>query len=101
MREGSTHMLLAGDIGGTKTTLAIYAPEQGLRAPLATATFPSAQYPSLEAIVRAFLAQVPYTVDRACFGVAGPVVEGSATITNLPWVMSEATLSQELGVRVV
>jgi glucokinase len=94
-------MLLAGDIGGTKTTLAIYAPEQGLRAPLATATFPSAQFPSLEAIVRAFLAQVPYTADRACFGVAGPVVEGSATITNLPWVMSEATLCQELGLSVV
>jgi glucokinase len=94
-------MLLAGDIGGTKTTLAIYAPEQGLRAPLATAKFPSAKYPSLEAIVRVFLAQAPHTIDRACFGVAGPVVEGHATITNLSWEISEATLCQELGVRFV
>ncbi|MBF6591490.1 MAG: glucokinase [Ktedonobacterales bacterium] len=95
-------MLLAGDIGGTKTTLAIYAPEQGLRAPLAMSTYPSAHYPSLEALARVFLASaVALSVDRACFGVAGPVVEGRATITNLPWVMSEEQLGQALDLRAV
>ena len=46
-------MLLAGDIGGTKTNLAIYADETGRR-PLVEATFPSGQYSGLEAIARKF-----------------------------------------------
>ena len=90
-------MLLAGDIGGTKTNLAVYSPEAGLRRPLAQATFPSAMYPSLEALVRTFLAQIQLTVDRASFGVAGPVIAGQATITNLPWVMDEKELAETLN----
>ena len=90
-------MLLAGDIGGTKTNLAVYSVEDGLRKPLAQATFPSAMYPSLEALVRTFLAQIHLTVDRASFGVAGPVIAGHATITNLPWVMDEKELAQTLN----
>src|SRR5947199_10138311 len=51
-------MLLAGDIGGTKTALAVFSPEAGPRVPHAQAEFPSARYPNLEAIVRDFLAQI-------------------------------------------
>src|SRR2546422_11448028 len=69
-------MLLAGDIGGTKTNLAIYSAETGARKPLAEATFPSTLYPSLEALVRTFLSQTKLSVDRASFGVAGPVLAG-------------------------
>jgi glucokinase len=90
-------MLLAGDIGGTKTDLAVYSADGGPRKPLAQAEFPSASYPSLEAIAREFLATAGLPVDRACFDVAGPVIGGRAKITNLPWVMDEATLIQELG----
>jgi len=90
-------MLLAGDIGGTKTNLAIFSPEDGPRAPLAEATFPSADYPSLEALVREFLSQVDLKVERASFGVAGPVMAGRATITNLPWVMEETQLQEALN----
>jgi glucokinase len=90
-------LLLAGDIGGTKTDLAVFSAEGGPRQPLTQAEFPSASYPSLEAIAREFLAKVEQPVDRACFDVAGPVIEGRAKITNLPWVMDEATLGQELG----
>lgn len=89
-------MLLAGDIGGTKTNLAVFSPEDGLRDPLAEATFPSVHYPSLEALVREFLSQVDLKVERASFGVAGPVVAGRATITNLPWVMEETQLREAL-----
>lgn len=89
-------MLLAGDIGGTKTSLAIYSPEAGPRTPLVEATFPSGRYPSLEALVSDFLAQVDLKPKRASFGVAGPVVAGQATITNLPWVMSETHLQAAL-----
>lgn len=90
-------MLLAGDIGGTKTVLAIYAADQ--RAPLAEQTFPSGSYASLEALVRAFLAAQPHPVEYASFGVAGPVVAGRAEVTNLPWKMSEPGLKAELGLR--
>lgn len=94
-------MLLAGDIGGTKTNLAIYAPEAGLQAPLAEATFASGRYPSLEALVREFLAQVNIEVERASFGVAGPVVAGQATVTNLPWQMDESRLQEALDIPAV
>src|SRR5947209_13351339 len=92
-------MLLAGDIGGTKTKLAIYADETGRR-PLVEATFPSGQYSGLEAIARKLLAQVnlPEPVKHATFGVAGPVVNHKATITNLPWVMDERQLAEALHV---
>jgi len=88
---------LAGDIGGTKTNLAVFSPEDGLRAPLAEATFPSADYPSLEALTREFLSQVDLKVDRASFGVAGPVVAGRATVTNLSWVIEETQLQEALN----
>ena len=89
-------MLLAGDIGGTKTSLAIFSSESGPRAPLVEATFPSADYASLDALVREFLSQVDLEVERASFGVAGPVVGGQATITNLPWVIRETQLEEAL-----
>jgi len=97
-------MLLAGDIGGTKTVLAVFSPEAGPRAPIAEATFPSGRYPSLEAIVQEFLRQGRQSIDRACFGVAGPVVHGASKITNLSWTVEEPRLAHVLGgarVRVV
>jgi glucokinase len=90
-------MLLAGDIGGTKTNLAIFSSEAGPRAPLVEATFPSADYASLEALVREFLSLVDLKVERASFGVAGPVVGGQATVTNLPWVIQETQLEEALN----
>lgn len=48
-------MLLAGDLGATKTMLALYMDEQGLATPIAEATFSSTHYPSLEAIIGEFL----------------------------------------------
>lgn len=91
-------MLLAGDIGGTKTTLAAYGPNAAARAPLVETTYPSAEYPSLEALVQVFINQTRLDFERASFGVAGPVVEGASTITNLPWKMSETQLSAALGI---
>jgi len=94
-------VLLAGDIGATKTALAIFSPEAGTRAPLSEATFPSARYPNLESLVREFLAQVDVSVERATFGVAGPVVAGRATITNLGWVIEEKELRAVLNLSAV
>lgn len=94
-------MLLAGDIGGTKTNLAIYSREKGPTTPLVEATFPSAAYPSLEALVKEFLAEVDFPVTQASFGVAGPVLKGRTSITNLPWVMSEQQLQETLNLHSV
>ena len=92
-------MLLAGDIGGTKTNLAVYAAESGLSAPLAESTFPSGRYSSLEALIDDFRAHTHLPFESAVFGVAGPVVDGKATVTNLPWRMEEAGLERALGVK--
>ena len=92
-------MLLAGDIGGTKTLLALYAPSSGVRQPVAEAEFHSASYPSLDAIAREFLTRQNQTADYACFDVAGPVIGGRAHLTNLPWDMDEAALRQSLGLQ--
>jgi glucokinase len=91
-------MILAGDIGGTKTNVALFSPEDGPHRPHAEATFPSAKYPSLEAVVREFLAAHPAQLQAACFGVAGPVVEGRAEVTNLPWVIDADSLRKDLGI---
>jgi len=88
-------MLLAGDTGGTKTNLALFAPGSGLN-PQRETTFQSADYASLEAIAAEFLAEADVQVSKAVFGVAGPVVGGRSTTTNIPWIISEATLQQEL-----
>ena len=90
-------MLIAGDIGGTKTELAIFSTEAGTHAPLAQARFPSAGYPSLQAIVKQFLAQEKQPIDRACFAVAGPVIGGHVKTTNLPWLIEETSLARELN----
>jgi len=92
-------MLIAGDIGGTKTDLAIYSPESGPHAPLAQATVHSADYPSLQAMVREFLTKVNMTVDVASIDVAGPVINGHVRTTNLPWVLDEDTLAHELNLK--
>ncbi|HEY6402040.1 MAG TPA: glucokinase [Blastocatellia bacterium] len=94
-------MLLAGDIGGTKTDLGIFSNEAGPNAPLVRAEVHSADYPSLQALAGEFLTKAPMPVDRACFAVAGPVIDGRAKTTNLPWAMDEDSLAKELNLRSV
>ncbi len=90
-------MILAGDIGGTKTILALFSLGAGPHTPLAQATFPSAGYGSLEIIIQEFLAANPAPVEAACFGVAGPVVAGMASVTNLPWTIDAAAIRERIG----
>lgn len=95
--SGDNQLFLAGDIGGTKTALAIFSTETGPRRPLARATFPSADYASLEAIVQAFMVGQADKIAWASIDVAGPVIEGRVQVTNLPWVVDSHSLSQVLG----
>ena len=95
-------LILAGDIGGTKTALQLAEVEEGGSVrPLAERRYESAQYPDLELIVEDFLtgegaARNPPTT--ACFAVAGPVRGQRARITNLPWTLDAELMQQRLGI---
>lgn len=90
-------MILAGDIGGTNTRLAIY---DGMTM-LVEQKFSSKQYKSLEDIVIEFLKTQNKKISKACFGVAGPVRNGKCQATNLPWVIDVATLSSACQISAV
>jgi len=90
-------MHLAGDIGGTKTALALFDETQGPHRPVAQRTLPSRDFPSFADLARAYLSDVERMPSRATLGVPGPVIEGHVTGTNLPWDMSEADLARDLG----
>lgn len=90
-------MLLVGDVGGTKTILALCDRQDEGWVRVREQRFASGAHPSLESVIRAFLAPVEVQVEAACFGVAGPVFEGRSRITNLSWMIDEATLSIGLG----
>lgn len=94
-------MLIAGDIGGTKTDLAIYSVESGPHAPLVQREIHSADYPSLQTMVSEFLGQAKMPVYSASFDVAGPVINGRAKVTNLPWAMDENSLATDLRLSAV
>ena len=94
-------MLLAGDVGATKTQLALYAPEFGARSPVFEAQVQSGDYPGLEALVQDFMARAGRSAQTACFDVAGPVIAGRAHLTNLHWQLDEETLRRTLGLEQV
>lgn len=90
-------MLLAGDIGATTTRLALVSPDAGARQFVAEQEFRSGDFKGLQPIVEAFLASNGKRPTSACFDVAGPVIEGRAHLTNLPWDLEEAALCRDLG----
>lgn len=96
MNTSIKKILLAGDIGGTKTLLRLF--EAGGDA-LAERRFDSAAFASLNRIVAEFLSDFPpLALAAACFGVAGPVEGGRASITNLPWQIDEASIAAEFHI---
>jgi glucokinase len=91
-------MILAGDIGGTKTVIAHYEEAGGSLRQLRAATYHSRDYRSLEDILAAYLKDSPGAAPRAaCFGVACPVIDGTCHTTNLPWQLAEQVLARAIG----
>lgn len=84
---------LAGDIGGTKTALALFSKENGPFQPIGREIFPSQGFSSLDEIVGKYLAKHEVSISGASFGVAGPVRDGRAEVTNLPWIIEARQLS--------
>jgi glucokinase len=91
-------VLLIGDIGGTHARLSLLDPK-GKR--VRQKVFESRKYPSLEIVVREFLGKPAPRVTVAAFGIAGPVVNGRCTATNLPWVVDSRVLARKIGIRKV
>jgi glucokinase len=90
-------MLLAGDIGGTKTAVALFSTESNesdTLIPVIEMTFQNRHYDSLEAVIYDFMRDNPKAITSASFGVAGPVVKGRADITNLPWVIDQEAIQK-------
>ncbi len=85
--------ILAGDIGGTNARLAVYDVELIRCETLAAESFPSREFASLEEIVAGFMKTHGIECQRACFGVPGPVKEGRAQTTNLPWLVETSKLA--------
>lgn len=93
-------LLLVADVGGTKTDLAVLDPAGGPRATVVAGRLPSRGYPSLDALLAAFLEQQHVQgVTRASLAVAGPVSDGRAIITNLGWEPTGEGLARALGLQ--
>lgn len=91
-------MILAGDIGGTKTTLALFQESDGDLQARHEATFPSRDRQSFEEIVAEFLGPTrEHSLRSVCLGVAGPVIDGRCEATNLPWILDERALARLTG----
>jgi len=100
LKTNEPMMILAGDVGGTKSRLGLFSVSKGNYHRLSEKTFPSQHYKGLEIIVKEFLGGEKKIIS-ACFGVAGPVIEGKTKATNLPWVIHTKSLQKELGIKKV
>jgi glucokinase len=88
-------VILAGDIGGTSTRLALFDDEP--TEPAAFEVYASRAHAGLEEMVRDFLRHHPANVESASFGVAGPVRDGRVETTNLAWPVDGSSLAPALG----
>lgn len=93
-------LLLAGDIGGTKTILRLVESSETVSLKtLYEESFRSGDFPDLVPMVQKFLTTAnSSTPEKACFAIAGPVVKNTAKLTNLTWFLDKDRLIQELGI---
>ena len=94
-------IVLSGDIGGTKTRLALFESDGRKLQTLVENSFPSSDHASLDEIVSIFLHDTDAACEGACFGVAGPVQDGRCRTTNLPWEIDATAMQRKLGLREV
>ena len=92
-------MLLAGDVGGTKTMLGLYERADRRPVPVATRTYLTNTYASFTAILEEFAAEIgtPFAIEAAALGVAGPVINNRARLTNIVWDIDAAEVTTMFG----
>jgi glucokinase len=89
-------MILAGDIGGTNARLAYFQPQNGHFQLVSERVFPSREHQGLGEIVTRFLDESGTRPEAACFGIAGPVRNGRVETSNLPWVIEQGVLANQI-----
>ncbi|PYX71915.1 MAG: glucokinase [Acidobacteria bacterium] len=89
-------MILAGDIGGTNARLAYFQPQNGRFHLVSERVFPSRDHRGLGEIVAQFLDESGTRPEAACFGIAGPVRNGRVETSNLPWVIEQSVLANQI-----
>ena len=89
-------MILAGDIGGTNARLAYFQPQNGRFHLVSERVFPSRDHRGLGEIVTQFLDESGTLPEAACFGIAGPVRNGRVETSNLPWVIEQSVLANQI-----
>jgi glucokinase len=89
-------MILAGDIGGTNARLAYFQPQNGRFQLVSERVFPSRDHRGLGEIVKRFLDESGTRPEAACFGIAGPVRNGRVETSNLPWVIEQSVLANQI-----
>jgi glucokinase len=89
-------MILAGDIGGTKSVLAVYDKRNSIVECIKEQTFASQDYPEFDDVLDDFLPS-GIQIDSACFGIAGPIVNQRCQMTNLSWSFDGEKLKAKLG----
>jgi len=94
-------MILAGDIGGTKSLLALFAPGGDGRAAQHEESLPSRDYPGLEAVLEDYLRRHREKMTLACLGVPGPVIDSRCLTPNIPWKVDAGELRRVLGAEVI
>lgn len=94
-------MFLAGDIGGTKTNLALFSTEDGKLIAHDKRSFASKNYSGLEPILGEFTSNKTGSILRACFAAACPVVKGKCETPNLPWILDARAIGKFLGLETV
>ena len=97
----SDQLIVAGDIGGTSTRLALFEPTDERSRPRGEKVYRSREYAGLDEIVQAFVMQHGVRVAAACFGIAGPVRDGEVQTPNLPWTVRAATIATRLALPTV
>ena len=89
-------MYLIGDIGGTKTRLALIEKNKEIKT-LKEEKFLSNDFTSLLTVIKKFLKNEKGKIEKACFGIAGPVREGKCQTTNLPWLVDSQEINEEMN----
>jgi glucokinase len=90
-------MILAGDVGGTKTNVALLQSNGAALEIVRFESYQSREHVSLDEIIDAFLGANATPIEAAGFGVAGPVIDGRAITTNLPWRIDARRLADRFG----
>lgn len=98
--ERNNKTILAGDIGGTKSNLAIFKSENGKMNLLTQASYHSSEFSGVAAVIKKFVQSINLSVpDCISLGVAGPVLGDNVEITNLNWNLNAKDLAQETGAK--